>query len=255
MIYMQRQLVLSSHSVKNKNGNKPSDFRIKYTNPITLDSNRKYEIGLDRIISMSFTWFNITAELNNQLIKYSSDNGNTWTDINFSPGEWNYIDFNNFIKNETQTGTANNPNYPISLEFDDSIFRVIITLATNYRLNLTQSDFNDLIGLNKQILTNAENIDDYMPNLSQDREILNFHYDLISQSFVDEDETDIIYSFSASTLTPSYSFTQEPLRVQYNPVNKNTINTIRIYITDGKRRIIDLNHSDTAFSLILREVN
>ena len=83
--------------------------------------------------------------------------------------------------------------------------------------------------------------------LSQDREILNIHSDLISESLVDGDETDIIYSFSTSTLTPSYSFTQEPRRVQFNPVNKNTINKIRIYITDGKRS------SDTSFSLILRE--
>ena len=89
--------------------------------------------------------------------------------------------------------------------------------------------------------------------MSQDREILNIHSDLISESLVDGDETDIIYSFSTSTLTPSYSFTQEPRRVQFNPVNKNTINKIRIYITDGKQRIRDLNHSDTSFSLILRE--
>ena len=45
---MNRQLVLSSHDVKNTNGNKPSDFTIKYTNPIILDSNKQYEIGLDR---------------------------------------------------------------------------------------------------------------------------------------------------------------------------------------------------------------
>jgi len=126
-------------------------------------------------------------------------------------------------------------------------------LATNYRLDLTQSDFNDLIGFNQRVLTNAKNIGDYIPNLSQDREILNIHCDLISQSLVDGGETDIIYSFSTSTLTPSYSFTQGPRRVQYNPINKNTINTIRIYITDGKKRIIDLNHSDTSFSLILSE--
>jgi len=65
---MKRQLVLSSHAVKNNNGNKPSDFTIKYTNPITLDLNKEYQIGLDRIISMSFTWFNVTPELNNQKI-------------------------------------------------------------------------------------------------------------------------------------------------------------------------------------------
>lgn len=62
----------------------------------------------------------------------------------------------------------------------------------------------------------------------------------------------LTYSFSTSTLT-SFSFTQQPRRVQYNPVNKNTIQSIRVCITDGKRRIIDLNHSDTVFSLILRE--
>ena len=250
---MKRQLVLSSHAVINNNGNKPSDFTIKYTNPITLDPNKEYQIGLDRIISMSFTWFNVTPELNNQKIRFSSNNGNSWTDLNFSPGVWNYVDFNNYIKEQTKTGTANNPTYPISLESDDTIFRTIITLATNYRLDLTQSNFNDLIRFKQRVLTNAENIGDYIPKLSQDREILNIHCDLISQSLVDGDETDIIYSFSTSTLTPSYSFTQEPRRVQYNPINKNTIHTIRIYITDGKKRIIDLNHSDTSFSLILCE--
>ena len=250
---MDRQLILSSHSVKNKNGNKPSDFTIKYINPIILDPNQQYEIGLNRIISMSFTWFNVTQELNNQKIRYSSDSGANWTEIIFNPGVWNYVDFNNLIKERTKTGTSSNPQYPISLEFDDTIFRTIITLAQNYQLDLTQSDFNDLIGFNKQVLTKAENVGDYIPNLSQDREILNIHCDLISDSLFDGDETDIIYSFSTSTLTPSYSFTQEPRRVQFNPVNKNTINKIRIYITDGKRRIIDLNHSDTSFSLILRE--
>ena len=250
---MDRQLILSSHSVKNKNGNKPSDFTIKYTNPIILDPNRQYEIGLNRIISMSFIWFNVTRELNNQKIRYSSDNGTNWTELIFNPGVWNYVDFNNFLKDNTKTGTSSNPVNPISLEFDDTIFRTIISLTQNYQLDLTQSDFNDLIGFNKQVLTNAENVGDYIPNLSQDREILNIHCDLISDSLVDGDETDIIYSFSTSTLTPSYSFTQDPRRVQYNPVNKNVIKKIRIYITDGKRRIIDQNHSDTSFSLILRE--
>ena len=250
---MERQLILSSHSVKSKNGNKPSDFTIKYTNPIRLNPNRQYELGLDRIVSMSFTCFNITQELNNQKIRFSSDSGTNWTELIFNPGVWNYVDFNNFLKDNTKTGTASNPSFPVTLEFDDTIFRTIITLAQNYQLDLTQSDFNDLIGFNKKIITNSENIGEYIPNLSQDREILNIHCDLISDSLVDGDETDIIYSFSTSTLTPSYSFTQEPRRVQFNPGNKNMINKIRIYITDGKRRIIDLNHSDTSFSLVLRE--
>ena len=204
-------------------------------------------------LNFYFARYFLAFALNNQKIRYSTDSGANWTEIIFNPGVWNYVDFDNLIKERTKTGTSSNPQYPITLEFDDTIFRTIITLASNYRLDLTQSNFNDLIGFNKKILTSSENVGDYIPNLSQDREILNIHSDLISESLVDGDETDIIYSFSTSTLTPSYSFTQEPRRVQFNPVNKNTINKIRIYITDGKRRIIDLNHSDTSFSLILRE--
>ena len=78
---------------------------------------------------------------------------------------------------------------------------------------------------------------------------------LINDSLVDGEDTDIIYSFSTSVLKPSYSFTIEPipLRVTFNPVNKNSISNINIYITDGKRRLIDLNGADTSFSLLLKK--
>lgn len=253
---MERQLVLSSYnSTIHNNRNKPSDFTIKYTNPIILEPNKRYQIGLDRIISMAFTWYNITASLNNQLIRYSSDGGSTWTNITFPAGVWVYTDFDDFIKEKTKTWTSEKPTFPISLKFDNTTFRVVIRLATNYQLDLRSSNFGDLIGFNKKILTTAgENIGDYIPNLSQDRETLNIHCDLISESSVDGVETDIIYSFSTSTLRPTYSFTQEPLRVMYSPVNRKIINSIRIYITDAKRRIINLHHSDTAFSLTLKEI-
>ena len=77
---------------------------------------------------------------------------------------------------------------------------------------------------------------------------------MINESLVDGQDTDIIYSFSTSVLRPSYSFTMEPKRVTYNPVNKNTISGIKIYITDGKRRLINLNGADTSFSLLLKRI-
>lgn len=70
------------------------------------------------------------------------------------------------------------------------------------------------------------------------------------QSLVDSEESDIIYSLSISVLKPSYSFRLEPRRITFNPVNKNVISSIRIYLTDGKRRVIDRNNQDAEFSLI-----
>ena len=252
IIYMFRELVLSSYSVKNKGNNTPQDFTTKFNRPITLDSNSQYMIGLNRIINMSFTWFNVNPDYGNQLIKYSSDNGSTFNDITFTSGVWNYSDFDQRIKDITKTGDDEDPTYPINLSFNATTFRVTITLATNYQLDLTHSNFNDLIGFDQKILKDEVNIGPRVPNLSQDTDILNVHCDLVNTSLVDGEESDIIYSFSTSVLNPSYSFTIEPRRVTYNPVNKQQISSIRIYITDGKRRLINLNGADTSFSLILK---
>ena len=247
---MEREIVLSSYSVKNQGDNKPEDFTTNFTRPITLDNNKQYTIGLNRVINMSFTWFNVNAGYKNQLIKYSSDNGSTFKNITFPAGVWNYTDFNTHIKNAVKTGDT----YPITLVFDDTTFRVTVTLAANYQLDLRASNFNDLIGFDKKILASGTHIGPRVPNLSQDTDVLNIHCDLVNESLVDGEETDIIYSFSTSVLRPSYSFTLEPQRVTFNPVNKTTISSIRIMITDGKRRLVDLNGADTSFSLILKSI-
>ena len=251
---MEREIVLSSYSVKNEGNNKPENFLTRFNKPITLDSNYEYVIGLNRVINMSFTWFNVNSDYRNQLIKYSSDGGVTFNDITFAAGVWNYSDFDTHIKEITKTGDADDPTYPITLEFNDTTFGATITLASNYQIDLTHSDFNELIGFNKKVLKDAVNIGDRVPNLSQDTDILNIHCDLVNSSLVDGDESDIIYSFSTSVLRPSYSFTLEPRRVTYNPINKQQISSIRIYISDGKRRLINLNGADTSFSLILKRI-
>ena len=162
-------------------------------------------------------------------------------------------DFDRYIKEETQTiDGEGKAHYPITLTFDDPTFRVIITLATNYQLDLTKSNFNELIGYDKKIIREETNIGVRVPNLTQDTDVLNIHCDLISDSLVDGEESDIIYSFGTSTLRASYGFVLEPRRVIFNPVNKTTISSIRIYITDGLRRPVYLNNADTAFSLILK---
>ena len=111
-----------------------------------------------------------------------------------------------------------------------------------------------MIGFNKVILKNPVNIDSHLPNLAQNTEILNVHCDLVNDSLLDRFQSDIIYSFGTGDLRQSYSFTKEPRRITFNPVNKNIISSIRIYVTDGKRTTINVNDADTSFSLILKRM-
>ena len=249
----EREIVLSSFAVR-AGENKPENFTTKFNQPIVLDPNEQYVVGLNRIINMSFTWYNINADRQNQLIKFSSDNGQTFSDITFPAGVWDYEGLNDFIQKATVVEQAGQADiFPINLAFSSTTFRVTITLADNYQLDLTQSNFNDLIGFDKKILKDKVNLGPRVPNFSQDTDMLNVHCDLTSDSLVDGEESDIIFSFSTSVLRPSYSFTLEPMRVTFSPVNKNRIGSIQIYITDGKRRIVNLNGADTAFSLILKK--
>lgn len=252
---MEREIVLSSYNVKDGN-NRPGNFITRFDPPLMLDRNHEYVIGLNRIITMSFTWTNINPGYNNQSIKYSKDNGSTFTNIEFSQGVWNYADISRYIGQKTvfkEEGT-NKDVYPIALEFDQPTLRVIIRLATNYQLDLTNGNFYDLIGFDK-VIKNPVNIGVRMPNLVQNTEILNVHCDLVNESLVDGFQSDIIYSFGTGDLQQSYSFTKESMRITYSPINKNTISSIRIYVTDGKLRSVNFNNADTAFSLIMKRMN
>ena len=91
--------------------------------------------------------------------------------------------------------------------------------------------------------------------ISEDTDVLNIHCDLISDSLVDGKESDTIFSFGTGTLRASYNFVLEPRRITFIPINRTSISSIRIYVTDGLRRPVYLNHADTAFSLILKRVS
>ena len=60
----------------------------------------------------------------------------------------------------------------------------------------------ELIGFDKKVLTASTNVGTKIPNLS---DVLNIHCDLVNDSFVDGEDSDIVYSFSTSVLRLSYS--------------------------------------------------
>ena len=99
------------------------------------------------------------------------------------------------MKEKTKTTDGDGKDdFPVTLTFDEPTFRVIITLATNYQLDLTKSDFNELIGYDKKILTDERNIGDRVPNLTQDTDLLNIHCDLISDSLFSAVKNLILFS-------------------------------------------------------------
>ena len=81
---IEREITLSSFSVKNERGNRPGDFTTRFSQTLDFEhSDGIWYIGFNKIISMAFKWTNINSGYSNQKIAYSKDDGKTFTDIDF----------------------------------------------------------------------------------------------------------------------------------------------------------------------------
>ena len=213
-------------------------------------------MALDEIITMTYSWYNIASSFRNTKIRYRKTVGSdtSFKNIEFPNGMYSYSDIDAYLKNTT--GKDGN-DYPFSVMFDFlSLFRTIITIQPSYELDLSVSDFNLILGFEKKFLTSGSNISDHIPDLTRSVDMICIHTDLTSRSLTDESK-DVLFCFSiiAQGIRRSFPFTLEPRRLKFSPINKNSIDSIRIYITDSYNPPIDLNEIDTAYHIIIKEAN
>ena len=132
-----------------------------------------------------------------------------------------------------------------------TIFRVVILMHENYELDLSEGEFAELLGYEKKIVTGEKNfVGAMVPNITRSVDWVFFHCDLISRRANDV-PSDALYSFSTTGLQVSYPFQKEPYRLEWHPVNKREINSIRIWVTVGRDNPLDLNGIDVAVSIMI----
>ena len=140
--------------------NKPHDFLVKFNPPLKLDPQFKNFLAFDRL-SMTYSWYNIRSSYGNNTIKYTHD-GSTWNTITFSDGMYSYQDIEDFIhqymdkKSHHTTDSKGAKKYSINLSFILSTYRILIELDGDYQLDLRGTDFGDLIGFEKKLVTKTE---------------------------------------------------------------------------------------------------
>ena len=238
--------------------NKPNDFLVKFNPPLKLDPELQHFLALDRL-SMTYSWYNIRSSYSNNKIKYTHD-GSTWNTITFSDGMYSYSDINDYIhqymdqKSHHKTDSKGVKNYSINLSFILSTYRVLVTLEGDYQLDLRGTDFGDLIGFDKKLVTKTE-YGTRLPNITKSIDSLNINTSAIKDSVVNGVNTNTIAVIPTDNLTRSYPFTFEPRRTLYCPVSSNTISEMRITVNDSLGHPIDLNGIDWFMTLLLRHTN
>lgn len=254
----ERTIVLSSEVARTKDtSNKPENFLTRFNIPLLLPKDKQCSIALLRLQG-SYSWHNIEAQYNNNLIKYSPDAGITWKNITFANGVYSYSDLNNAIHdvmkaNGDYTVVLTEDTFDIALSFSLTELKVIIELSGGYQLDLNTQAFSDLLGFDVGILTSAINTGVRLSNITRSVDNLFVHCSIVKDSLVNGTNGDVLFSFSTGELSRSYSYSFEPTNLAFSPIIGKEINEIRMSLTTPLNQLLDLNGIDMNYVLIIRE--
>ena len=255
---MERAIHISSINREKTGENRPDNFLLKFNPPLKLDAELKHSLAIDRL-TMTYSWYNIRSSYKNNSIKYSNDRGVNWITVTFKDGMYSYTDINEYLrqymymeqKNHHSKDSQGNKIFHININFILSTYRVLITFSDDkFQLDLRGTEFGDLIGFEKKLITKTE-YGAKLPNITNSIDVLNINTNAIKDSIVDGVNTNIIAMIPTDNLTRSYPFTFEPRRPLYCPVSSNIFSEMRFYVTDSLGRPVDFNGIDGFMTLLL----
>ena len=252
---MSFDILLDSRLAKQERGgerNVSHDFTVKFHPPIELGSGN-YKAALDTVFTMSYSWNNIDSRYDNNKIRWKKKTEQAWKTLTFPNGMYDYKRINTFIQRHTGKvdSTNKDSDYIFTIYFDMSIYKVVTLIHNDYEPDMSQGNFNELLGYGKIVLS-GDSVGKNVPNITRGVDWVYLHCDLITRR-TNNVSSDVLYCFSTSDLQVSYPFRKEPRRLKWQPVNKSFINEIRVWVTDGSNNILDLNGTDIAISLMIEK--
>ena len=237
------------------------DFTTRFNRPLRLHAHVNHEVAV-RTITMTYSWYNIRKEYNNNQFKCSPDKGANWETITFDDGMYSYDDFDRYIKNilrekyhaDVAHEDEDKIDYEIQLKFVLSTYRVLITLHKDYRIDLRDGDFRKLIGFESKIVDATEH-GDYLPDITRGVDELHIHCDKVTDSIVDGQNSNTIAVIQTEGKTRSFPFSYQPRFLAFSPVSGHMISSMRFYVTDSFGRPVHLNNIDWYIELFLRSAD
>ena len=250
---MSISLLLDSQIAKKQNPNSKShDFRIRFDPPIELNRAKQWKASLNKLVSMSYSWYNIRASYGNNTLKWKKKTESAWKTVTFPDGMYSYDDLNNVMQKQLgKKDPADDKSKELfTLFFDYSVLRSVIVLDSTIELDFSTGSFAELLGFEKKTISGETNISKFVPNITRGVDWIFIHCDLITRD-VKNIGADVLFSLPTATHDVGSIISTQPLRLEWFAVNKNLIQEIRVYVTDGRNNIVDLNEQDMAISIFV----
>jgi len=240
------------------------DFTFNLSPPIRLNPNKKYEAAL-LSINLYNSISNITEK--NNKFKYSADDGKTWKIITFNKGSYEVQAINNEIQRQMiingDYDSINNDFY-ITLSPDIPELKSIINITNkSYLVDFdVDNSIGPTLGFYPTDTTSAKIMIGYGYNKSHgivditNTNLVLVNVSIISGSYVNGSQSPCIYSFDPYKVPPGYKLDDRPNpSLTYYSVNDlGVLNSIRIWLTDQNKKLVDLRGEKVTIKIQIREM-
>src|SRR6476469_9150268 len=233
-----------------------SDFTFNLSPPIHLRQDAQYEAAL-LSINLYNSIPNITDE--NNKFMYSADNKQTWKIITLNRGCYEIQAINDEIQRVmTVNGDFNvdNKEFYITLSADFPELKSIIHITDpSYFVDFNvENSIGQTLGFQPVTLRLGYNKSQAIVDVTKINLVL-VNVDIISGSYVSGYQSPCIYSFDPYKVPPGYKLDDRPNpSLTYYPVNRPSINSLRIWLTDQNNKTIDLRGEKVTVKIQIREV-
>jgi hypothetical protein len=232
-----------------------SDFTTSYRNTINLDRNKNYQAAL---LSIDFynSIPNITEE--NNIFKYSIDNGSNWKIITIHKGCYELSAINDEIQRQMIVNNdynIDNNEFYITITANTSKLSSIIEISNqSYKIDFTVANsIGPTLGFRKMILNYGYNESQNIVDIMKINSIL-VNVDIITGSYVNGSQFPVIYSFFPN-VSPGRKIVERPNpSLIFYPVNRSDITNMRLWLTDQDNNLIDIRGERLTVRIIIREV-
>lgn len=228
------------------------NFTTLFEQPIKLNPKAEYEaafLSLDTYNSIP----NITAK-NNKFV-YSSDDGMNWKTITLEKDAYEITQINNEIQRQmiinNDYDQINNLFY---INISTTRLSVVIEIRDpNYKINFdVDNSIGKTLGFEKEILSFGYNKSSRIVDIIDINSIL-VNINIIHGSYVNGQRGQAIHSFYPN-VSPGYKIIEIPQpELIFYPLNSHDIDTVRVWITDQDRNIMDFQGERITIRIVIRQ--
>lgn len=230
------------------------NFMIQYLRPIQI--NETWEMALIKT-NLWYSWYNVSVEYNNNIIRYN--NGALWrSNITIPNGQYTITQLNDYLHsimktNGDYTVVGGIDTFDINILPNFSTLHVDIVITNSYKLDLTLSDFNLLLGFT-QIIVSSTQEGANVANINRDINSIQLHCNVAAGSYENTIDSNILYSFVPNSPPGSNIEVNPQPKLIYLPLRRrDIINEISIYFTDNLNRPLNLNGEPVSVLLHFRK--